>query len=103
MPATLVLTHYGYPSESAFWGAHANKHLLLALISPCKTNGRDGAKELTSFKPLQASESQVIVDLQTITSKIGRVETRGRWGIIDRSTEAARTVFYDVDDDLHVI
>ena len=97
MLIALILTCYVTPSDDAFWGIHSNRHFLLAQVTPCKTNGRDGAKELTSFKAPQASESQVIVDLQTITSKIGRVETRGRWGIIDRSTEAAKTVFYEVD------
>ncbi|KAI0685379.1 hypothetical protein BC835DRAFT_1290362, partial [Cytidiella melzeri] len=62
--------------------------------TPCATSGTDGAKEAVSFRQEQ---TKVVVDLRTITNKAGRVETRGRWGIIDWSTGMARTVFVDLD------
>ncbi|KAI0682060.1 hypothetical protein BC835DRAFT_1300720 [Cytidiella melzeri] len=82
------------PDNDIFWEDHQGCHVLLALITPCATSGTDGAKEAVSFRQEQ---TKVVVDLRTITNKIGRVETRGRWGIIDRSTGMARTVFVDLD------
>ncbi|KAI0815037.1 hypothetical protein BC629DRAFT_1468868 [Irpex lacteus] len=83
-----------------FWNSFTTKHFLLALITPCKTDNRDGAEEIISFEVVPGRDTQVIVDLQTIASKIGRIATRGRWGIIDRSSGAARAAFFEeVEDD----
>jgi hypothetical protein len=78
-----------------FWGDWKGQHLLLALITPCKTNDKDAALETVLYR---MNSSQIVVDLRTVTSKIGRVKTRGEWGIIDRSTGIARTVFVDPDN-----
>ena len=52
----------------------------------------------TSFSQFSAD---VIMDIQSIKAVIGRVETRGWWGIIDWSTTTARTTFAadEVDED----
>ena len=72
--------------------------LVLALIKPAKTNGEDASVVTTSFSQFSAD---VITDIQSIKAVIGRVETRGWWGIIDRSTTTARTTFAadEVDED----
>lgn len=80
-----------------FWGEQcAGRHFLLALITPCKTNGRDATDEVVSYSTVS---TKVVVDLQTVTGKIGRVKTRGKWGLIDQSTGVARTIFVDPEEE----
>jgi hypothetical protein len=39
----------------------------------------------------------VITDIQNVKATVGCIETRGRWGIIDRSTGLANVVFDNRD------
>ena len=64
--------------------------MLLAVITPCVTLGKDATKEVTTYTQ---TTTQVVTDLCTISSVIGRVWTRNRWGIVDRSEESSRTEF----------
>ena len=68
----------------------------MAHIIPCNTAGRDAALEPTFYTTTTAP---VVVDLQAISAVVGRVKTRDRWGIIDRSDGKARTVFVDPPED----
>ena len=44
------------------------------------------------YKPSETLAS-VVTDLRNIVSSIGRVETRGRWGIVDRDIRVVRPTF----------
>lgn len=69
------------PSES-FWGSLQGSEQLLALITPCQTYGKDAAKGAAEYK---RSTAPIITDLKTVAAVVGRVYTRGYYGIIDRS------------------
>ncbi|KAG2046473.1 hypothetical protein BDR06DRAFT_922829 [Suillus hirtellus] len=64
--------------------------LILALITPCKTNGKDASESIVGYKELAA---QVVTDARNITGVVGRVQTQGGTFIIDRSVKA--TAFSD--------
>lgn len=56
--------------------------LILALITPCKTNGKDASESIVGYKELAA---QVITDARNITGVVSRVKTQGGTFIINRS------------------
>lgn len=85
------------PDNDIFWGDLQGSRLLLAVITPCVTTGRDATQTPTFYRSEQ--QSQVVVDLRTVQGVVGRVSSRGKWCIIDRSHDIARTVFVDNDDD----
>ena len=85
-----VILEFKIPDE-AFWGWDLRGSIaLLAVITPCVTMGKDAAKVTTTY---QHTTTQVVTDLRTVSSVIGRVRTRNRWGIIDRSEDSSRTEF----------
>ncbi len=94
--------HYGQllavlelPLQGRVWKDHAGSTVLLAIIRPCKTNGKDATQELTLYREYAAD---VVVDVNAVEAVVGRVKSRKEWGIIDRSGALARTVFTaDVD------
>lgn len=55
---------------------------LLAVLTPCSTSGKDAAKEFTSYTQMTRP---IVTDLATIVAVVGRVETRDKWVIVDRS------------------
>ena len=57
---------------------------------PVKTEGEDASSTTIHFSKFLAP---IITDLHNVKAVIGRVETRNRWGIIDRSMESAKTAF----------
>jgi hypothetical protein len=63
---------------------------LLALVTPCNTNGRDAIHEHTTYTTQTAS---VITDIRSIRAVVGRVHSRGLWAIIDRSSEISHAAF----------
>jgi hypothetical protein len=67
---------------------------LLAVIEPCVTEGKDATKEVVYY---QRKTTHIVTDLQTIGAVVGRVKTRGKWGIIDRSGNNARPIFLEPD------
>jgi len=60
------------------------KTLILALITPCKTDGNDAPNLLPDTKSLNFA-APVIMDIRCIKAVVGRVQTRGEIFIIDRS------------------
>ncbi|KAI0368214.1 hypothetical protein BV20DRAFT_1037221 [Pilatotrama ljubarskyi] len=84
--------------DQKIWGEHGNTTCLLALIRPCKTNGEDAAITTTTYREVRAD---VVVDLQAVQAVVGRVRSRNWWGIIDRSTGVARTVFVADESNIH--
>ncbi|KAH7911338.1 Transposase family tnp2-domain-containing protein, partial [Hygrophoropsis aurantiaca] len=72
---------------------------ILALITPWDTEKTDAAKKTTYRKSKYAP---IVTDLRNIKAVVGLVETRGRWGVIDRGLGMAATVFVedaDLDED----
>jgi len=60
------------------------KTLILALITPCKTDGNDASESIVGYKEFAAP---VIMDIRSIKAVVGRVQTRGEIFIIDRSVK----------------
>lgn len=64
--------------------------IVLALVTPWDTNGKDASKEDVYMTTRKAS---FITDIRSLQSVIGIVETRNKWGIIDRSGESVVAEF----------
>jgi hypothetical protein len=76
--------------------------LLLALVTPCITEGGDATKHLITYQKMKPSPQ--VIDLNAISSVVGRFPygtINGKFAIVDRSTSWARTVF--VNDQVHSI
>jgi hypothetical protein len=72
------------------WGEMKGKRQLLAVITPCKTDGKDATKLVAEYTK---SQETLVTDLQVVQCVIGRV-CRGKiWGVIDRSMDEARPEF----------
>ena len=82
--------------DRPIWDKFRNRFFLLAVITPCSTGGQDAAKCYTTYSNTTA---QIVTDLQAVQCVVGRVQNRGRWGIIDRSGNSARTEFMSTGDD----
>jgi hypothetical protein len=76
--------------NAEIWGKLKGKRRLLAVVTPCKTEGKDATKVVTEYTAFRAT---IVTDLQAIQHVIGRAKRRNTWGIIDRSMEEARPVF----------
>jgi hypothetical protein len=76
--------------QDDMWGTMARTTRILALITPCVTGGKDASVEITKY---QTTTTSIITDIQTISCVVGRVLTRGKWGIIDRSGGLVKTEF----------
>ena len=85
--------------DKIFWAALRGKKLLLALLTPCSTNGKDATQQVVTYTQIT---TQVVTDLQAVACVVGRIGTRNRWGIIDRSGDLARTEFIESNDDWYV-
>lgn len=72
------------------------KTCLLALMIPCNTDGHDATRQRTTYTTVAAP---VITDLRAIKAVVGRVQSRGKWTIIDRSREIAHAVFAEEGDE----
>ncbi|KAG1788623.1 uncharacterized protein HD556DRAFT_1217308, partial [Suillus plorans] len=77
-------------SNDTQWLGLAGKTLLLTLIRPCQTEGRDATKEEARYSRNLAS---IITDLRNVKGVVGRVKSRGEWTIIDRRSSFAKPAF----------
>jgi hypothetical protein len=77
-------------NEERIWKTLRNSTLLLALITPAATDGQDATVAVTHFSRFAAP---VITDVRSIKAAIGRVQSRKKWGIIDRTPNLAQAVF----------
>jgi len=70
---------------------------LLALVTPCNTQGRDAIREHTTYSTQATS---IITDVRSIRAVVGRVHSRTEWAIIDRSPASSHAAFAvdDIDD-----
>lgn len=78
--------------DNPMWRELRNKTLLLALITPFKTDGVDAALRTTFYKPSESPVS-IVTDIHNIISSVGRVEMRGKCGLIDRDVKQVRPTF----------
>lgn len=77
----------------AFFACFSGRTVALALVTPWNTDGKDATKENVYMSERRAS---IIMDVQSLQAVIGLIQTRGRWGIIDRSGESITATFGDV-------
>jgi hypothetical protein len=93
------IIHYGelhlvldcFLDDQEMWGEMKSKRHLLAVITPCKTDGKDATKVVTEYTKLY---KPIVTDLQAVQCVIGRAQRRGKtWGIIDRSMDETRPEF----------
>jgi hypothetical protein len=86
-------------SNNTQWLGLAGKTLLLALIRPCQTNGRDATKEETRYS---RNLSSIITDLWNVKGVVGRVKSCGEWTIIDCRSSFTKPAFdgagYNTDE-----
>ncbi|KAF8839065.1 hypothetical protein BDN67DRAFT_991030 [Paxillus ammoniavirescens] len=75
------------------WGNLRSSTLLLALISPVKTDGKDAAVDVVQYSRFSAS---IITDIRNVKAAVGCIKTRRRWGIIDRSLGVCQAAFAPV-------
>jgi hypothetical protein len=68
--------------KDPFWSYMSGKTRLLAVITPCATLGEDASKKLTSYTD---TTTTLVTDLRTIVAVVGKVKSRGRWYLVDRS------------------
>jgi hypothetical protein len=86
---------YTLPKDDIFRNLSGCIHIL-ARITPCNTENKDATEELTDY---QTTYAPVVTDIRNIKGLIGRVPTRGRYGIIDRTSGIARIIFNESDDE----
>jgi hypothetical protein len=82
-------------TNNPIWGKFEGTFFLLAVITPCSTGGLDASQCSTSYS---ATTVQIVTDLRAVQCVVGRVKSRGSWGIIDRSGNLARTDFISTGD-----
>ena len=82
--------------DDPLWASFKNRTRLLALITPCVTEGKDATEDIVYYS---RTTTQVVTDLQTISSVVGRAKKGGKWGIIDRSNSLIHPVFVEEGDD----
>ncbi|KAG9309107.1 hypothetical protein JVU11DRAFT_11000 [Chiua virens] len=85
----LTLPHNGLFKELS------GKHLVLALIMPWNTDGKLASEENVYMTHCRAS---IVTDVRSLQAAVGLVETRKRWGIIDRTP---RTIAANFRDDMN--
>jgi hypothetical protein len=92
-----LILEFDIPNAN-FWSPEfRGTTVLLAIITPCITLGKDATKEVTMYTQ---TTTQIVTDLRTISALIGRVWTRKRWGIVDRSEDTSRTEFIPSNMDI---
>ena len=75
-----------------FFKTLSGKLLVLALIAPWDTEGKSAAEDNIYMTSRKAS---LVTDLRSVQAVVGLVETRRRWGIIDRAPEIMQVRFAD--------
>lgn len=85
--------------DERIWGDFCNSTLLLVLVRPVKTDGKDTALMTIIFSQYLAP---IITDLQNVKAVVGRAETQKHWGIVAHSVGIAKPAFaLDETEDYH--
>jgi len=82
--------------DNACFGTFRGTRRLLAVITPCVTNGKDATNQLTGYT---RTTTEIVTDLQAIEAVVGRVYSRKTWWIVDRTDGMARVVFATGEED----
>ncbi|KAJ7829935.1 hypothetical protein B0H14DRAFT_3716279, partial [Mycena olivaceomarginata] len=83
------------PPDRNFWGNLAGKVRLLAVLTPYRTGGRDAALNIV---PHYQSTAPIVADIQSIMAVVGRIQSGGKWYIIDRTGGMMRPEFIPSDE-----
>ncbi|KIK97904.1 hypothetical protein PAXRUDRAFT_807196 [Paxillus rubicundulus Ve08.2h10] len=73
-----------------FFAKLGGETIALALITPWDTAGKDATKENVYITSRKAS---IVTDVRSLKAVVGLVETRKRWGVIDRVLGAVAPSF----------
>ena len=77
------------------WSKFNETFLLLAVITLYSTRGQNAVQCYTTYS---GTTAQIVADLRVVQCVVGRVKSRGSWGIIDRSRHLTRTEFISTED-----
>ncbi|KAF9222843.1 hypothetical protein BS17DRAFT_767596 [Gyrodon lividus] len=77
-----------------FFARLSGQTVALALVVPWDTDGKDATKGNVYMTSRKAS---VITDIRNLQAVVGLVETRKKWGVIDRAPGAVAAVFASED------
>ncbi|KAJ7085226.1 hypothetical protein B0H15DRAFT_756108, partial [Mycena belliarum] len=69
-------------NDNKLWGRLAGQVRLFAVITPCRTGGRDAARDIVAHAQ---SGAQIVADIQSVMAVVGRIQTRDKWYLIDRT------------------
>ena len=78
------------------WRELKATHHLLAVITPCKTDGKDTSHELVEY---EETREAVITDVRNIKAVVGRVKRGTKWIIVDRSVDSAHVTPQVMEDE----
>ncbi|KAJ7642387.1 hypothetical protein DFH06DRAFT_1097627 [Mycena polygramma] len=89
------------PGSKRLWGKLAGKTRLLAVITPYRTGGRDASNDIF---PHSQFLTPIVADVQSVVAVVGRLATRGKGYLLDRSGGMVRPEFiptelYEDSDD----
>lgn len=82
-------------SNKKLWGKLTGDIQLLAVITPYRTGGKDAALDIVFHSQ---ALTPIVTDIQSITSVVGRIQTRGKRYIIDRTGGMIRPEFIPAED-----
>jgi len=83
------------PDDVTFGDLRGRPHLLV-VVEPCQTQGKDATSKLTVYKDMMAS---FVTDILNVKAVIGRVKSRGKWGIVDRMSGLIAVPVFDMEED----
>lgn len=72
----------------------SGKTLALALVTPWNTKG-PGKSVADEDVYMTSRKAKVVTEVRSLQAVVGLVETRKRWGIIDRAPGTVETQFVD--------
>jgi len=81
--------------HNKIWSKFKDTFFLLAIITPCSTGGQNAIQDYTIYSD---TTTQIVTNLWAVQCVVGRVKSRGSWGIIDRSGNFARMEFMSAGD-----
>lgn len=81
--------------DHACLGDLSGAMVILCLVEPCQTGGKDARKEPASYS---TTLETVAMDLKSVRAVVGRVKRGRRWHIVDRFDDCAMTVFEEVHE-----
>ncbi|KAJ7763978.1 hypothetical protein DFH07DRAFT_867316 [Mycena maculata] len=88
-------TCYGRLDEIVVCKIPPDQVRLLAVITPYKTGGKDAALGIVFHsQPL----IQIVADIQSIMAVVGRIQSQGKWYIVDRTGGMVRPEFIPGDE-----